>query len=120
MIAIKGGKKESTLILARFHRKNPVTHFSRGMFPVGFLMYHTEGWRLLYPRVMNAAAPEGTPPRRIGDERTLKHRSAPPCPGGALRRVTFVIFSEFQDKCMNNNSWRGAHPIDFSFFSIPI
>ncbi len=37
---------------------------------------------------MNAAAPEGAPPRRINDETPL---IAPPCLGEALRRGTIAI-----------------------------
>jgi len=40
---------------------------------------------------LNAAAPEGTPPRRINNrEHFGKHESAPPCPGGALRRGALI------------------------------
>jgi len=40
---------------------------------------------------MNAAAPEGTPPRRINNrEHFVKHGIAPPCPGGALRRGALI------------------------------
>jgi len=35
--------------------------------------------------MMTDAAPEGAPPRRIDVWKHLwKHRTAPPCPGGAL------------------------------------
>ncbi len=45
--------------------------------------------------MMNPAAPDGTPPRRINDRKS-HHFSAPPCPGGALRRVILVTwFSRF-------------------------
>jgi hypothetical protein len=37
---------------------------------------------------MNAAAPEGTPPRRINNKYSKKNFPDPPCPGEALRRVT--------------------------------
>jgi len=39
--------------------------------------------------MMNAAAPEGTPPRRI-DNYHKKNVHAPPCLGEALRRGTLV------------------------------
>jgi hypothetical protein len=40
---------------------------------------------------MNAAAPEGTPPRRISVYKHIcKHRTAPPCLGEALRRGALI------------------------------
>ena len=48
---------------------------------------------------MNAAAPEGTPPRRISDKEIQK-LPAPPCLGEALRRGTLqknVIISKEND-----------------------
>jgi len=40
---------------------------------------------------MNAAAPDGTPPRRVNNRKHLKNtKTAPPCPGGALRRGTLI------------------------------
>jgi len=40
---------------------------------------------------MNAAAPEGTPPRRINNREDFrKHGTATPCPGGPLRRGAFI------------------------------
>jgi len=40
---------------------------------------------------MNAATPEGTPPRRINDTNFWEPLIAPPCLGEALRRGTLVI-----------------------------
>jgi len=39
--------------------------------------------------MMNAAAPEGTPPRRIGIGKIQKI-SCPPCFGEALKRATLI------------------------------
>jgi len=36
------------------------------------------------PVMIYAAAPDGAPPRRINYWYFKKHRTAPPCPGGAL------------------------------------
>jgi hypothetical protein len=41
---------------------------------------------------MNAAAPDGAPPRRINYRKNyLKNLLAPPCLGEALRRGTLII-----------------------------
>jgi hypothetical protein len=40
--------------------------------------------------MMNAAAPEATPPRWIGDERFKKKILCPPCLGEALMRLSIV------------------------------
>ncbi len=40
--------------------------------------------------VMNAAAPERTPPRRISDKKSKKNFLAPPCLGEALRLVSII------------------------------
>jgi hypothetical protein len=42
---------------------------------------------------MNAAAPEGTPPRRIGNYNIPRELIAPPCLGEALRRVILTNFN---------------------------
>jgi hypothetical protein len=43
---------------------------------------------------MTAAAPDGTPPQRIGDEK-FKKTLCPPCLKEALRRESFVYSSIF-------------------------
>ena len=46
---------------------------------------------LVFPIVtMASAAPEGTPPRRIRNEKIPEYFPAPPCPGGALRRGALI------------------------------
>ena len=47
--------------------------------------------------MMNAAAPDGTPPRRIRDLNNIRNLHAPPCPGGALRRVTIINIYDFPE-----------------------
>ena len=42
------------------------------------------------PIIICAAAPGRKPPRRINDRSLKNHRTAPPCPGGALRRGALV------------------------------
>ena len=55
--------------------------------------------------MMNAAAPEGTPPRRIDSETQYKKNSlAPPCLEEALRWGTLIIGYQF--------SWYGAFRAD--------
>src|SRR4030042_5178647 len=41
--------------------------------------------------MMNAAAPEGTPPRRINDYTFSRSSTDPPCLGEALRRVIIIL-----------------------------
>jgi hypothetical protein len=51
--------------------------------------------------MINAAAPEGTPPRRIRKEnKNFENLPVPPCPGGALRRVVIIPFSGLSRKKM--------------------
>ncbi len=40
--------------------------------------------------MMNAAVPDGTPPRRISSKQTLTELTDPPCLGEALRRATVI------------------------------
>ena len=47
-------------------------------------------------KMMNAAAPEGTPPRRIRIDKFLKDLPAPPCLGEALRRVILQKYPDFE------------------------
>ena len=55
------------------------------------ISYDAEIVTALLPFVMTAAAPEGTPPRRIGDLKKFKKNfPALPCLGEALRRVSIV------------------------------
>jgi hypothetical protein len=42
----------------------------------------------IFSGMMNAATPEGTPPRRI-PEKIFQMLPGPPCPGEALRRAMF-------------------------------
>jgi len=42
----------------------------------------------------NATTPDRTPPRRIRAKKNFKNLPAPPCPGGALRRVTLASIEE--------------------------
>jgi len=61
-------------------------HLKRG-FPLKIentINHFTVFSHSLSSRTMNSTAPEGTPPRRINY--LQKRQSAPPCPGGALRR----------------------------------
>ena len=48
-------------------------------------------WYFCILFMMNPAAPEGTPPRRIIEEDSKKAFLAPPCLGEALRRGTLAI-----------------------------
>jgi hypothetical protein len=48
---------------------------------------------------MRAAAPEGTPSRRI-DDRCNGALLAPPCPRGALRRGALPFFHEHFEICV--------------------
>ena len=51
---------------------------------------------------VTTAAPKGTPPQRIRvTKNSSEHRFAPPCPGGALRRVTVINIDDFPEKRMN-------------------
>jgi len=67
VIAIKRGK-ESTLFSYGFAEKI-LSRISPEACSWSVSDVSPERWCLLYPRVMNAAAPEGTPPRRISDDR---------------------------------------------------
>ena len=49
---------------------------------------------LIDPGTMNAAAPDGAPPRRISDEKQMYGQCpAPPCLGEALRRGALIYSS---------------------------
>jgi hypothetical protein len=55
-------------------------------------MYH-----LSSSGTMNAAAPEGTPPRRISHKKNTMRLPVPPCIGEALRRVSIAEKIDFQN-----------------------
>ena len=61
------------------------------------LKYHSWADKCLFDIAMNAAAPEGTPPRRINYEKFEQPFSVPPCLGEALRRVSLAVF-RFESK----------------------
>ena len=66
---------------------------------------------------MIAAAPEGSPPRRISNKQ-LKKIPAPPCLGEALRRGSIVNITIFMDSGVNT-LFMPVYTVPFSLIPFP-